>query len=80
VVEYASDGELGTRSRVIELIGSDPGDHADEQRAELVKLVKYVHWLSLGLGSSIVDRAVLGNGEFGSLPIATELDELGHTT
>jgi hypothetical protein len=79
VIEYASNRELCTGRRVIELIGSDPGDDASEQRAQLVNLIKYVHGLSLGLRSSIVDRAVLGNSEFGGLAVATELDELDHT-
>jgi hypothetical protein len=30
------------------------------------------------LGSRIVDRAALGNGEFGGLSVAAQLDELGH--
>jgi hypothetical protein len=80
VLENAANRELGTRGRLVELVGRDPADDAYEQRAEQVQLVEYFHGSSLGLGSSVVDRAGLGNGELGGLPVAAQLDELGHVT
>jgi hypothetical protein len=73
--EYTPDREIGTRCRAVELVGSNSADDANEQRAELVKLVEDLHRFSFRQGSSIVDRAALGNGEFSGFPVAAESDE-----
>ena len=51
VLEHAAHGEVGARRRSVELVGRDAGDHAAEERAELVELVKRIH------GSSVVCAA-----------------------
>jgi hypothetical protein len=78
VFEHTANGELGTGRRVVQLIGTDPANDRGKGRAEFVELVEYLHWFSFGLGSRIVDQAALGNGEFGGLSVAAQLDELGH--
>jgi hypothetical protein len=76
VLEYASHRELGTRRRVLELIGADTANDGSEKRPELIKLVEYVHWFSLGLVLSVVERADFGNGNVSGLPVTAKADEL----
>jgi hypothetical protein len=80
VLKHPSDCELGARSRVIELVGADSADDDAEQWAEQVKLIQYIHLVASVLGSSIIDRVAMGNGEFGRLPVPTQPNEIGHTT
>jgi hypothetical protein len=78
VFEHTANGELGARRRVVELIGTDLAHDSGKEGTEFVELVEYLHWFSFGLGSRIVDQAAMGNGEFGGLSVAAQLDELDH--
>ena len=50
VLEHAPDGELGARGRVVELVGRDTADDADEKWGQLVELGQGVHGSSDWMG------------------------------
>ncbi|MBV9662215.1 MAG: hypothetical protein JO337_13765 [Acidimicrobiales bacterium] len=59
------------------MIGSDSTDDAGQQRPELVKLIEYLHWLSLGGLCGIGGEMLGGDGQFRGFSVAAHLDELG---